>query len=1288
MRTSLIAVLFFSCLFSFSQNQKFNINWGESQSLNSGYGTINVPTVENFESSYNDQQGFFIYKELDQSVASNANFSNLEYETISVSQLFDIDLNLIPSQVMAEYSVTSSRGKRKGFIYISPIIKVEGAYQRLVSFEMTFSSSFTANVNSSVANNTISNSVLASGDWYRFYVEDSGVFRLDRDFLNDLGINTNSLDPRTIRIFGNGGQMIPQRNSVSYPIDPTELAIWVEGEDDGSFDNGDFVLFYAQGPHGLHQHSYNQQFNSNINLFTDRTYYYVNVSSANGKRVQNKSQPDDEANIQIDTFQDYQYYEVDEENLVKIGRRWFGEDFSFENERVFEFEFPNLVSSEPVLFDIALGSVAPIPTQTSMDISINGQSFNQSLVSVDLNGSILASASNFSREVTLSGDAVSVQLSYNNGGNPTANAYLDYINIEATRQLTFEGAPLHFRNKSVQILPGIVQYNLSSAAQVSQIWDITDRFNIESYQNTNGDANFSFKAVSGEERMYVAFRNSNVPAPLRDVNSRVINQNLKGTVFQNDNNQFEDVDYIIVSPDILIGQAERLADINRSIYDLNIRVVSLASIYSEFGSGNIDISAIRNFIRYVYTNASSPNNRLKYVCLFGDGSYDYKNRIPNNTNLAPPWYSENSFSLTGSFVSDDYYGMMDEFEGQMLITDRLDIAMGRILAENPQRAREMVDKIQQYYEEESFGSWRNNILLVSDDVDESWERILQQTTDDIGTVVEGEKPFLNMVKIHSDAFVQESSPAGDRYPEVNDRFKDRVDVGALVVNYFGHGGEDGLAKERILDKNDAQEFSNLCKYNCFVTVTCEYTKFDDPNRTTAGEFTYWNTNGGATSMITTTRQIFVTVGVAYNIVLEEYLFAFGSNDYPSAAEALRLTKIDPRIAGSSQKRLVYFIGDPAMKLTFPKPNIRLASINDVPIDQATDALEALSYAKIGGEVLDENNELISDFNGVVTVTVYDKPIDRQTLANDGVTDGSGQLIKMDFNTLGEVVFKGQATVTNGIFDVDFIVPRDIGIPVGRGKVSFYAKEDNVLVDRAGHSFDINIGGINENATEDNQGPEIRLFMNDENFVDGGITGSSPTLIAKLQDENGINTASGIGHDIVAILDGDETNPIVLNDYYQAEVDDYTNGIVSFALRDIEPGLHTLTLRAWDVYNNSAISELQFNVFNENEELVIDNVLNYPNPFVDYTEFWFNHNSPDQLDISVQIFTVSGKLVRTLNGQTAAGGKTTSSLSRDIIWDGRDDFGEKIGKGTYIYKLKVKSNRLNKQVQKIQKLVIL
>jgi hypothetical protein len=431
----------------------------------------------------------------------------------------------------------------------------------------------------------------------------------------------------------------------------------------------------------------------------------------------------------------------------------------------------------------------------------------------------------------------------------------------------------------------------------------------------------------------------------------------------------------------------------------------------------------------------------------------------------------------------------------------------------------------------------------------------------------------------------------------------------------------------------------------------------------------------------------VTVGEAINETLDDYLFAFGSNEYASIGEVLRLTKIDNNVAGRSQKRLVFLIGDPAMKLAFAKPDIRLTRVNDVDITQPIDTLKALSYTKMAGEVVDANGNVLSNYNGTLTATVFDKRIERQTLGNDGTTNSNG-LIIMDFTTQGEVIFKGQATVESGQFEFDFVVPRDIGIPVGTGNVGFYAQTSNPLSDQAGSNFDILIGGINENAPEDNIGPVINLFMNDENFVSGGITNESPTLLAKLQDENGINTASGIGHDITAILDGDETNPFVLNDYYQANIDDYTNGTVSFPFRDLEPGLHTLTLKGWDVYNNSSVAELQFTVFDKDEGLVINNVLNYPNPFVNYTEFWFNHNSIDPLDVSVQIFTVSGKLVRTLNGQTAGGSKSVSSLSKDIIWDGRDDFGDKIGKGVYVYKLKVRSNRLNKQVEKIQKLVIL
>jgi len=1011
----------------------------------------------------------------------------------------------------------------------------------------------------------------------------------------------------------------------------------------------------------------------------------VNISSGNGKRLSEISQTDQPADLTIDTFQDNDFYEVDEFNLVKLGRRWFGDKFDIETQRSYNFEIPNLDTSLPVDVTLLFGSVSELPS--SMGVTLNGDASTVNLPPINPDGFTYGAGAFFFREVNVTGETLDIDLEYDNGGNPVASAYLDYISVQATRQLQYVDKQLFFQNNSVASSSGIVQYNLSNASDVEQIWDITDIHNVQFVQNENQSSEFSLKTNAGEVRNYVAFSGSDFLNPKREANSQLFNQNLKGTILTDKQGQFQDVDYLLITPQVFLDQAERLADINRLQNNLVVKVVTLQDIYNEFSTGNQDIAAIRNFVRYVYNNASSNDNRVKYIGLFGDASYDYKDRLNNNTNFVPSWFSLNSFSVTSSLISDDFYGLMDDNEGTLTTSNRLDIAIGRMLVDSPQRAKEVVDKIEAYYAQESYGSWRNNILLVSDDVDEAFERVLQQSTDDVATDVRAEKPFLNSIKVHSDSFQQQSSSGGDRYPDVNNAFRDAIDVGVLLVNYFGHGGELGLAEERIFDINDSQNLNNNCRFNCFVTVTCEYTKYDNPDLQTAGEYTYWNTNGGAIGLITTTRQIFVTVGTNYNQVLEDYLFAYGSNEYPTMAEALRLTKLDPIIAGSAQKRLVHFIGDPAMKLAIPRASIRLTHINDTPITETTDVLEALGKVKMSGEVVDVNGNLLSNYNGVLTATVFDKDIERSTLANDNISDSNG-LIVLDFTTLGEILFKGQASVSNGLFDFNFVVPRDIGIPVGQGKVSFYAKRNNVLEDQTGYSFDIQVGGINENAEEDNIGPVINLFMNDENFVSGGITNESPTLLAKLQDDNGINTASGIGHDITAILDGDETNPFVLNDYYEASLDDFTNGTVTFAFRDLEAGIHTLTLKAWDVYNNSSTSEIQFEVFNNNEELVIDNVLNYPNPFVDYTEFWFNHNSSDVLDISVQIFTVSGKLVKTLNGQTNTSGKSTSTLSRDIVWNGLDDFGDKIGKGVYIYKLKVKSQRLNKQIEKIEKLVIL
>ena len=346
-------------------------------------------------------------------------------------------------------------------------------------------------------------------------------------------------------------------------------------------------------------------------------------------------------------------------------------------------------------------------------------------------------------------------------------------------------------------------------------------------------------------------------------------------------------------------------------------------------------------------------------------------------------------------------------------------------------------------------------------------------------------------------------------------------------------------------------------------------------------------------------------------------------------------------------------------------------------------MKALDKVKLTGEIQDVNGNIISNYKGVLEAKLFDKNLERSTLGNDGVSV-NGELLILDFITLGEVLFNGKASVVDGMFEFEFVMPRDTEIPLDTGRISFYSQDDNSLKDQTGYNLDLKIGGLNEDAPEDNEGPLINLFMNDESFVTGGITNDSPVLIAKLSDDNGINTSSGIGHDMIAILDGDESNPFVINEYYQADIDDYSKGKASFTFRDLEEGMHTLTLKVWDVYNNSSTAEIQFIVAG-NDDLEITNVLNYPNPFVSYTEFWFNHNRPfEPLEVQVQVFTVAGKVVWTKNQII----NTDGFLSRDIIWDGKDDFGDRIGKGVYVYKISVISSLTNKRVEKIEKLVIL
>lgn len=458
-------------------------------------------------------------------------------------------------------------------------------------------------------------------------------------------------------------------------------------------------------------------------------------------------------------------------------------------------------------------------------------------------------------------------------------------------------------------------------------------------------------------------------------------------------------------------------------------------------------------------------------------------------------------------------------------------------------------------------------------------------------------------------------------------------------------------------------------------MTCDFSKFDNPLRPTAGEFAYWNPKGGVIAMLTTIRTINQFRAENFSDTIIDFLLGLDNKPQTTIAEALRLAK---NSSSSPSSNVIVCIGDPAIILALPKPNIQLTKINDVSIDKVTENFSSLSKMKISGIITDENNLPLNNYSGEIFIKIFDKDVQSKTLNNDGNSPS------INFSTPGEIIFRGNASVSNGAFEISFIVPRDIRIPVGQGKISFYGKKTNQLEDKTGYNTSINIGGVNENAVVDNISPNVKLYMNDVTFVNGGITNSSPFIFAQLEDASGINTASGIGHDLVAILDGNQDNPYILNDYYQTNLDDFTKGTLRFPLRDISPGLHTLTLKVWDVYNNPSVTEIQFLVVSD-ESITLTNVLNYPNPFVNYTEFWFTHNKPfEPLEVQVQVYTVTGKVVWTRN-QTVT---TTGFLSKEITWDGKDDFGNKIGKGVYVYKLTVKSTLSNKKTEKIEKIVLL
>jgi hypothetical protein len=687
----------------------------------------------------------------------------------------------------------------------------------------------------------------------------------------------------------------------------------------------------------------------------------------------------------------------------------------------------------------------------------------------------------------------------------------------------------------------------------------------------------------------------------------------------------------------------------------------------------------------------NPGTELKYLLLFGDGTFDPKNRVPNNNNMVLTYQADNSENYLSCYVSDDFFGMLDDNEA-LASNDLLDIGIGRILASDQTQAKQQVDKIEHYMKNGSsfftsnnasccleynsnstFGDWKLKYVQIADDEENNY--FIQNDTEPQYNEVKTNHFEMNCDKLYLDAYPQQTTAGGQRYPDVYNAITDRIQRGAILVNYVGHGGEVGLAEERVVSIPQINSWTNINALNLFVSATCEFTKYDDPKRVSAGEWVSLNPTGGAIALMTTTRAVYFGVNTSVGNALFDNVFDRNADNSPlTFGEIMMRTKNDA--LDSDNKRSFTLIGDPALKIALPSLKVITDSINGKNPTVEIDTLNALSKVRIKGHIEDVNGNIQNGFNGILVPSIFDKVKKMKTLGQDPNSP------EIEFELQRNIVYKGKSSIVNGYFDFSFVVPKDIALSIGKGKISYYAYDANV--DAYGYDTNFRIGGINPNGINDDEGPQLEVFLNDEKFIDGSITDETPVLLVKAFDENGINTVgNGIGHDITAVIDGKSSEPIVLNEYYSSELNSYQSGEIRYQMSELEPGRHTVLVKVWDVNNNSSSVETSF-IVNERQTPVLSNVYNYPNPFTTSTEFMFEHNqSCSTLDVQVQIFTISGKLIKTINENV----NTVGFRNQGIKWDGRDDFGDQLGKGVYIYHLKVK-NPDGELAEKTEKLVLL
>ena len=1153
----------------------------------------------------------------------------------------------------------------------------------------------------------VSRSVLADGQFFKLAVSETGVYRIDRTFLESLpGLDTpvGSIDPDQVRIFGNGGAPVPALNSAPRIADLAENQVFVQGGGDGSFDAADAVWFYAQGPSGWQSRQLTgfrgrpildpsgepvREWSHYVHPFDSTNYYFLSIGSSASQTYLQEDYPDAADTILLSEIRGRYFVDLDEYLWGRegghSGHTWVSALIPGPGpgRTVLEnFQLPGLTGGT-LHYQIR----AAIQSNPAATLHYRGD--NSTLHSVNygassgLSTSIIARSgiADFTQTVT-AGQQISLTVDLDDqAGGPLAA--LDWVRIFYPKTLQADQQPVRFHTPLAEA--GTFTFVLRGFSSPPFVLDITQPGDYRwlGLSSRGGEYWAQVTAASADEpRELIAFTSNQVrtldATEACGPECRVTPQNLHGIQAW--------PDFVIITPNQFIQQSNALAD-RRRAEGLTVEVVDVQQIYNEFSGGLQDVRGIRDYLKFLYDRSPDEERLLRYVLLFGDGHFDYRNLDASATfpNHIPPFETEDSWDPERSYTSDDYYGLLDDNEGlwpyiqktfqdpYAHLNERVDLGIGRFTVHTEEEAQLMIDKIVHYESPNTYGQWRNRYLFLADDGPtgisgtQNDKDLHTQNTDVVAVAVAKLAPDVNQRKVYALSYTREFLNTW-RVPKARQDLLLAIDEGVLVVNYSGHGGERSLAQENLFTVEDSRSLQNYDRLPIFITATCSFGRWDLGNEQTGAEELLLNRNGGAIALLTTVRQVYTsgtatTLNVGLNVALNEELFKREADQLlPRIGDALRRTK-NRRVGYEGNNRKFNLLGDPTLRPGLPASRAVVTHINDNQISTATGQMRALERIELKGEIQRSDGSLDTSFDGTASLTVFDAlrhvPIPPEMFRH---------MPQRYYEVREDLIWRGRTRVTDGRFVARFVVPKDISYANRPGRVTLYAQSAAEHVN--GHSERFIVGGTSDDATNDVDGPQIELYLGDESFTSGGLAPVQPQVFARIYDESGINTVgAGVGHEMLLVLDENEVEAINIGNLYESDEDSFQRGSVSYSFDEaLTPGPHTLSLRAWDVLNNSGEASLDFLV-TDTEELVIRNVFNYPNPTTGATRFVFEHNQipGTPVKVHVRVYTLAGRPVRTLESE-----ELLSAGPMQISWDGLDDDYARLAPGVYLYRLRAET----------------